>query len=199
MKFFSSLVLGALLAGSLYGDGFGFNIGPFDLQFGVGSDGYYESGYEGIYNQGRYVQRNAVLDNPICDAISHQQQLGFTVEGREVVNTKEVKIITKHLIVEPYAFGVTRDGKPVLRGKVIDEKLVKEVSVKFGEERFDEPKKDSAMSGWFHSSDKVNIDIQNIRDIQIISGSHFDAPKDFEGIRDDNIRVICQLPIKSAK
>lgn len=189
MKTFTSLMLGMMLmAGTAFADGFGFNIGPFDMQFGVrtgSSDGSY------------VVERRTALDNPICAAISSQQQLGFTVEGKEIISTKEIKIVTKHLIVEPYAFGVTQDGKPILRGNVVNEKLIKEVSVKYGEERFDDSNREKGYSGWFKSSDKKNIDVENISDVQVIANSHFDAPKNYEGIKEENIKVICQIPVKA--
>lgn len=189
MKFLNSLLLSsALLTSSIYGDGFGFSVGPFDLQFGIGNSGTVFEAY--------VPGRNPMLDNPICEAISTQLQLGFTVEGREVVNSKEIKIITKRLVVEPYVFGVTKDGKPVLRGKIISEKLIKEATVKFGEDRFDEPTKDSGWKGWFHSSEQKNIDIRNISDLQVIKGTHFDVPSDYKPLNDENVRVICQIPAR---
>lgn len=192
MRILNALLFGSMLiAGSASADGFGFNLGPFDMQFGIGNNGYSNGGY--------VIEHHSILDNPICEAISNQLQLGFTVEGKEVVNAKEIKIVTKRLIVEPYAFGVTRDGKPVLRGKVVADKLLKEITVKYGEERFEEPQKEKGISGWFHSSDKKDIDIQNISDVQVLANTRFDVPKDFEGMKDDNVRVICQLPVKSNK
>lgn len=190
MKIFKSMLLGALLiTGSAFADGFGFSVGPFDLQFGYDNPGYSRDVY--------IEKRNFVFDNPICEAISHQAQLGFTVEGKEVVNAKEIKIVTKRVIVEPYAFGVTKEGKPILRGKVVSEKLIREVTVKYGDEKFNEQKSDKSVSGWFQASDKKNIDIQNITDVQILANTHFDAPKDYQGIKDENIKVLCQLPVKS--
>lgn len=183
MIFTSSLAASA----ACYG-GFGFNIGPFDMQFGS-PDRYYET-------SNRYV-----LDNPICHAISEQKRLEITVEGEEVVSTKEKKIVTKRLIVEPYAFGMTNNGKPVLRGAVIKEELVKEVSLKYGDDQFDETsvssgkKEKGFFSGMFNSDKNKNIDIRKIVDVQVIDDSHFDAPKDYKGIKEGNIQVICQIPV----
>ena len=193
MKFLKSLVLmSSLLASSVYGAGFGFNVGPFNMQFNA--------------FEGEYVANNrSALDSPICNAISNHKQLEITVEGVETVSTKEKKIVVKTLIVEPYAFGITKDGKPVLRGNVVDEKLVKEVTLKYGEDKFDESsvsskQKDKGFfSGMFSNDKNKNIDIRKIRDIQVIDDSHFDAPKDYKGVNDDNIQVVCQLPVANPK
>jgi hypothetical protein len=190
MRILNSLVLGTLLiAGPAYADGFGVDAGPFSLQFGVG-----DNGYPNNPNGGYVVEHNVVEDHPICAAITHQQQLGFVTETREILNTKELKIVTKHLVVEPYAFGITREGQPVLRGKVVEEKLLQEVTVKYGDDQLQVPEKTPKSTGWFQSSDKTNIDIQHVTNMQVLN-THFDAPKDFKGVRDDNVRIICELPL----
>ena len=193
MKIMNSLILGTLLiAGTAYADGFGVNAGPFGVQFDVGNNG-------NAVNGGYVVERPVVQDHPFCVAISTQHQLGFVVENREIVNSKEMKIVTKHLVVEPYAFGISNEGKPVLRGKIVEEKMIQEVTVKYGDDQFTDAQKDhKATGGWFQSSDKTNIDIQNVTGIQVLN-THFDAPKDYKGIKDDNVRVICELPIKADK
>jgi hypothetical protein len=196
MKFLNSIILGALcIAGSSYADGFGINLGPFDLQFGIGP------GYNYYPDNSFGDTHRFVLHNPICDAISNQQQLGFIVEAKEIVNAKEVRVVTKRVVIEPYVFGVTKEGKPILRGNVISEKLVREVNVKFGEDQYGEDQikesksNDGRSTKWFQSADKKDIDIQHIDDVNVIEGTHFDAPKNYEGIKDENIRVICQLPV----
>ena len=121
MKFKKMIVLAgvstALFASIPNLEAFGLNFGPFHLRFGE-DDGSDARRYEG-------PRREAILDNPICRAISRQQKLEFIVEGKEKINAKEVKITTKRVTVEPYAFGFTKDRQPVLRGAVVDEKLVK--------------------------------------------------------------------------
>ncbi len=192
MNIIKTLVVASmLLAGSAYADGFGFNLGPFNMQFGASEPEYLSS------NSGE-------LQNPFCSAISAQKQVEFTVHGTEVVNAKEKKMIIKTIVIEPYAFGMTRDGKPVLRGKVVSEKLVKEVTVKFGDDKFDETKaKDNEDKGYFtgkFSSDKnKNIDISKVSNIRIIQDSHFDAPKDYKAVKDDNVHIMCQLPVAQEK
>lgn len=187
-----AIIAATLVTGSVYADGFGFNVGPFNLQFG----GY---GADYVPND-----RNA-LDQPICYAISHQNRLDIAVEGVEIVNSKEKKIVSKRLIVEPYAFGVTREGKPILRGNIIEEKLIKEVTVKYGDEKFEEAavSKDDKDKGYFSgklSTDKnQNIDIRKVVEIKVLKDWHFDAPKDYKGLNDENIQVICQLPVAEKK
>lgn len=177
-----------LFAGAIQADGFGFNIGPFSLQLNAGGD----------YG---YTQQD-VLDNPICYAIANQKRLGMIVEVTEKVSTKEMKIITKKIVVEPYAFGVTTDGKPVLRGVVTEDKLLKEVTVRYGEDAFSEDtkgwerKERGYFSGWFKSDKSQNIDIQKLSDVRVIESSHFEAPKDYQGLKEANVKVICQLPIQ---
>lgn len=184
MKFLKALVVLSLMVSTLgFADGFGFNLGPFNL----------------LFNLGGPVEHANTLDNPVCFAIKNRNLLEIFVEGSEKISTKEIKIISKILVVEPYAFGVTKDGKPTLRGNVIKEKLVKEVSVKYGEDQFNEysissDKKDNGyFSGWFKSDKAQNIDIRKVSDVRIIEDSHFDAPKDYKKSTDANIRIICEL------
>lgn len=93
--------------------------------------------------------------------------------------------------------GVTRDGKPILRGNVVQEKLIREVTVKYGDERFDEPfdKSDdqTIFSGVFSSEKVKNLDISRVMQVQVIPDSHFAIPKNYQGIEDENIHVICEL------
>lgn len=189
MKMLSSLILGSLLlTSSIQAQDFGFNLGPFSMQFNVGSS-YYAKDHMDI------------LDAPICNAISNQKQLDVIVESKEKINSKEVRMTTKRLTIEPYAFGVTLDGKPVLNGNIISEKLIKEVTVKFGEEmdgdngNWSNDKKEGFFSGWFKTEKNKTIDLEKISNLYVINNSHFDAPKDYKGLNDANIRVICQLPI----
>ncbi len=193
MKILKTAIIAAMLAaGSVYADGLGLNVGPFNLQFG---------GYGGDYVP---TNRNA-LDQPICYAISHQNRLDIAIESVEIVNSKEKKIVSKRLILEPYAFGVTRDGKPVLRGNIIEEKLIKEVTVKYGDAMFDETAAapDEKDKGYFSgklSNDKnQNIDIRKVVEIKVLKDWHFDAPKDYKGLNDKDIQVICQLPVAEKK
>lgn len=178
-----------LLASSAsYADGVGFYIGPFSLQLNSG-EVYYANDHRDV------------LDSPICYAIANQKRLGMIVEVNEKISPKEIKITTKRLVVEPYAFGVTKDGKPMLKGNVVEEKLIKEVVVKYGENEFEDSagssgwKKKGYFTGWFKSDKNANIDIEKLTDVHVINNSFFDAPRNFKGFNDENIQVICQLPI----
>lgn len=178
------------LSSSAFAD-LGLGVGPFSLRFGASDDGYYSS-FEPI-------------ENPLCFAISDQRQLIVLVEGVDVSNPKEKKISIKKLLVEPYAYGVTANGEPVLRGNVVKENLVKEVIIKTYDDSVQENDNPNwkqydrgFFKGWFSSDKGKNnqtVDISKIRRIQIVEGSHFDIPKNWEGIKDPNLRVICQLPI----
>lgn len=183
MKLLKTITAFSLLISTFsFADGFGFNLGPFSLFFNLGDP----------------VEHTAILNNPICFAIKNRHLLEIFVEGSEKISTKEIKIISKILVVEPHAFGVTKEGKPILRGNVIKEKLVKEVSVKYGEEQFNEysiasDKDKGYFSGWFKSDKAQNIDIRKVSDIRVIEGSHFDTPKDYKHSTDSDMRIICEL------
>lgn len=185
MKFVKTLFFAfSLVASSAYGIGFGFDVGPFNLQLQAPVGGYIED-------------RDSIVDDPICTAIENQQRLAITVEGVETVSTKEKKIVTKRVVVEPYAFGITRQGAPVLRGNVVEEKMLQEVTVKYGEDRFAESmvsKDKGFFAGFFNSDKKSPIDIRKVTMIEVIPDSHFDAPKDYQGLTDENVEVICELP-----
>lgn len=191
MKYLPTLALGALLlASSINAQDLAFKLGPFSMQFNVQGSGY-ANDYQDI------------LNSPICYAISHQKRLDMIIESKEKIGTKEVKITTKRLVVEPYALGIGQDGQPVLSGNVTHEKLIKEVTVKFGEDQWSEgsdwsnsKSEEGFFSGWFKSDKSQNIDIKKISNLYVINDSHFDAPKDYQGIKDNNIKVICQLPVR---
>ena len=182
-----TILAALLLTSSLSADAFGINLGPFSLQFNV--DGTYYAD-----------DHRDVLDSPICVAITNQKRLDVIVEGKEKLNEREMRITTKRIVVEPYAFGVTKEGRPILQGNVLSEKLIKEVTVKYGEDKFAgsenwENRAEGYFSGWFKSDKSEKIDVSKISNLYVISESHFDAPTNFKGIQDANVRVICQLPV----
>jgi hypothetical protein len=188
MKYTTSILLAFLFTTSAHAIGFGFDLGPFNLQLDAPVGGYIED-------------RDSIVDDPICYAISHQQRLSITVEGMENISTKERKIVTKQVIVEPYAFGVRESGAPVLRGNVVEDKMIKEITVKTGEDTFYSPQvlendQDKGFfSATFQSDTKANIDVRKVTKIEVIEESHFDVPKDFKGLQEEGVEVICQLPI----
>lgn len=191
MKRLRAIVLGtSLFAGSLVAQDFNFSLGPFSMQFNVDGS-YYAHDHKDI------------LDSPLCYAISNQKQLDLVVESKEKIDSKEMKFVTKRLVIEPYAFGMTRDGKPVVQGNVVKETLLKEVTVKFGEEQKEDAsswsgkKEGGFFSGLFKSNHTQTIEIQKISNLYVISDSHFDLPKNYEGFKDDTIQVICQIPVSN--
>ncbi len=194
MSILKTLIISSLVFGSAYADGFGFRSGQFDLQFTPG--------------EGMQIAQNIraeMLDNVICSAITSQKKLVMTVQGKDITSTKEMQMVTKEITIEPYAFGVSKDGKPVLRGNVTEEKEVKEVTVKFNEDKFTKeqeeassaefPKKKGFFSGLFSSSGQ-NVDISQVVQVRVVEDSKFDAPSDFKGFDDASIQVICELPVK---
>jgi hypothetical protein len=198
MKYLSAFIAVFLfLANGVYVEGFGLDLGPISVQ---------------INQDNPYVQK-VIQDNPFCYAISHQKRLALVIESKSNVSDKEFKVVTNKVIVEPYAFGITKDGRPVLNGNIVEEKLIKEVTVKLGEDQVDEnaspkegqptnvPQKKGFFSGWLSSdknqisADKNMIDITQIRDLDVVEDSHFDVPKDFKGLDAADVQVLCQLPI----
>ncbi len=189
MKLFQPALYTTLMLSSLaIVDAISFDLGPFSLQFG---------GYSRDY---RIAHRNA-LDGPICFAIAHKTRLEVTLEVIETVSSKEQKFITKNLVIEPYAFGVSNDDRPILQGNIVKEELIKEVTVKFGEDRFDisNPSSKSSLKDKFatiFSSAKIkDLDISKVIHITIIPDVHFEAPSNFKGMDEKAVEVICQLPV----
>lgn len=181
MKLFKTLAMNALfLAGSIYG-------GEFTMQ---------------INAEGGYFARNFnnIINGPICYAISNQKRIGMVVESQEKVSAKEIKFVTKSMVIDPYAFGISKEGNPVIHGDIIEDKMIKEVTIKYGEDQFDDRKdrddrKEGFFAGWFKSDKDKNLNIQKINFVHVVQDSHFDAPKNYQGFKDENVRVVCQLPI----
>lgn len=177
MKIIKLVSLGfILLTGPL--SAFSFNLGPFDLSFNGGhGDTYSEQ---------------------ICNAIHDQRQLVVTVEGREIVNDKEQKIVIRTLLIDPYAYGIDAKGYPILRGNVVKDDLVKEVTVKYGEEQFEEMdikdnQEDQNSSSGLFSTGKEDLDIRKVTEIRVVEDSHFDAPSSIRSFEEDKGETHCQL------
>lgn len=168
---------------SLYG--LDFQLGPFSLQ--LGGPGY--------------VVDRTVVNDPICYAISNNKKLEVVVKVTEKINAKEIRTVTKQIIIEPYAFGWSKDKQPVLRGNIVDEKLIKEVNVKYAEDRFTDDNANKperrGLFGFFkskNSDSKDQIDIRGVVSILPLEDSHFDAPKDFDKtFNEDFIEIVCKV------
>jgi hypothetical protein len=191
MNHLHKLALSSLfLAGSLHSDGVGLEIGPFNLNIGIDDD-----------EDGRLAPNRPFLGNPICQAIAVQSRVTLILEAKEVTNSREMHVLTKRVIIEPYAFGFSGNGTPLLKGNVIEEKTVEEVTIKVDEDRFravnqDNQKKKGLFADWFKSETTgINtLDLSNIKNIQIVPNSHFEVPKDYKGFKDDeDVRLICEL------
>lgn len=222
MKCPKALLLTPLLfANSAYAaDAVGFLVGPFNMEFNpVGHE--YQINNGGKW-ENRYIPNSrAFLENPICYAIANLKTLEIVIDLSEYISPKEMKITIKKLTVEPYAFGLAKDGSLALQGKIMSEKMLKEISIKYGEDKFhelivpspqknknsevqDETEDDSEeysplydtgyYRGKFISDKDMDRDIRRIRWVQVIDNSHFEVPKDFKQVNDDNMQVICQLP-----
>lgn len=197
MKVFKFIAAFSLFAGSLQALGFG--VGPFDLNFAAGWDTSDDD-------------RFGYVSDPICSAIENQKKIEVIVKFVDQKSDNELKIIKKRLTVEPYAFGFNNDHQPILQGNVVSEKMVKEVTIKYGDEevrksRVGKEKKNGFFSGMFKSkkNDYGNygsVNIQRIGEIRILEDSHFDVPKDFEKnfADEDNemTEVVCKVGSRKA-
>ena len=196
-----------LCSTALSAEGYEIQINPMNRGVGMNDGAYYNDGdYDDESSagdnrgyMGRSMMRPADVANQLCQAISNQNQIEIVVEKREIVNSKELRVEVKKVVVEPYGLAVTQNGQPVVRGNIVSDKMIKEVTVKFGDDRFDTSKKDkdvNTSSSWFSSSNK-NLDISRVRAINP-TNTRFDAPKDYKGFEDNSLNVICEIqPVKN--
>jgi hypothetical protein len=191
MKLRNLLIIALFSTGCLQGAGVSF--GPFNFEFSAGFD---DSFGPGMRLSGR-------LYDPICRAITQQKKLQFVSLSREKINDNEIKFTTKIVTVEPYAYGFTKEKQPVLRGAVTEEKLLKEVTVKSGDDMSDDQRDDEGyFAGYFRSPKSQggveSLDVTKVRDVRVIEDSHFDAPKDLGSIfKEDIAQVVCQVPAQT--
>ena len=196
-----------LCSTALSAEGYEIQINPMNRGVGMNdganyNDGDYDDESSAGDNRGsmmdRFTMRPADVANQLCQAISNQNQIEIVVEKREIVNSKELRVEVKRVVVEPYGLAVTQNGQPVVRGNVVSDKMIKEVTVKFSDDRFDTSKKDqdaNKSSSWFSSSSK-NLDISRVRAINP-TNKRFDAPTDYKGFEDNSLNVICEIqPVK---
>lgn len=191
------ILAGAILVSNLgYSQGFNFHLGPFDLQFGLNWPDY----------ESAYPAEGSFLNEPICYAITNQKQLSVIVRGKEQVGENGWKTVEKAITIEPYVFGLNKSGNPILRGSIVKEKMIREVTVKYGDEPSEalpEVKKEREKTGFFSGlfkrkqENKVEtINIQGFSNIQVIEDSHVNVPENVGDIfRGDIVRVICQMPL----
>lgn len=172
----------AALSGPLQAEGLaGFYIGPFSLELGGRSDG-------------PYFAIDARDSYPICRAIDDQNLLNLTVRTREKISDKEFKIVVKKITIEPYLFGRNNRRQHILKGKITNEALIKEVTVKYGEDTDGEER---SLPGTFkiESEGKFSsVNVDQIMEISVIPDSQFDIPKDYnKNAYNDVVDVICEV------
>lgn len=161
-------------------EAFGLQLGPFELALRGGMN----------------VNRTMVFDNPICYAISHQKRLEMIIEG-EQHSEREIKKVVKRVIIEPYIFGRGRNGQPILRGNIVSEKMIKEVTIKFGEDEEYSRENEDYFSATVRSEEAEEpgvVDIRKVSHLHVIENSHFDAPKNLDKLfTGEPIHIVCHI------
>lgn len=236
MKSLKTIILGSCLctaflsADNYYGTNLGYgsrynndsddNEGSYYNETGYYQpQGYNQSGYSDgpgydRGNDGRGMMSQEVMqqvESAICSAISAQKRIQVILQSREIKNSKEMRVVTKSVTIEPYAFGMTRNNQPFLRGNIVEDKVLKEVDVKYTEDKFNDKKSDedkqddgvfsdkaTSSTGWFSSSGSTGVDNLNLRrvkNLRILDDTHFDAPKNYGGVKDDRVQIKCELPL----
>jgi hypothetical protein len=218
MKFSTSVILTSLLLASpIAADAVDFRLGFFNMEFNPIGREYlvnYGSGWEK-----RYIPNSrAFLESPICYAISNLKNLEIVIELNEYISIKEKKNLIKRLTVEPHVLGYTQDGRLELQGKIIQEEMLRAVTIKYGEDKFvvpidpkqpkdkaiDESEDDSEKyttfydtgffrGEYFFSNKNYGVEIKRIRWIKVLEKSHFEVPKTYKQNNSNFIKVICQL------
>ncbi len=167
--------------------GIGIDLGPFSIQL--------------FPNDAGIPVRVETISDPICYAIETQRQLEMTVEMKEDISNKEFKFITKKIIVEPYLFGFGNQGQPVLQGNITSEKLIKEVTVKYGEdEKNIKNNQENFYTGQYMSQKEKKkvtmINLSKVADLHVLRDTHFVAPKTLEIDRSKLSTVVCQIEVQ---
>lgn len=152
-----------------------------------------------ISTEGSYYGASAkdFFDSPICYAIKNQKQIELLIDTKEKSNKREMKITTKKIVIDPYLLGVTKEGKIAVRGNVASEKMIKEVSIKFGEDKLDDnawgPRGDGFLSGKLND----NVIVDKIVNVYVLQDSHFDIPRSYKSQKDKVAQVICEIQPQS--
>lgn len=170
----------------------GIQVGPFSLQLG-----------------GVRVNRALLKEEPVCYAIEKQKQLELLIKSVET-SKLERKVSIQRVVIEPYLFGL-KEGQPIIQGNIISQKMVKEITVKYGENESDFDADDEEReyyinkykdkkSGIFgklsffkDKNDVKTFDIQDVLDLYVLEDSHFDVPKNLENLKTENVEVICRI------
>lgn len=144
-------------------------------------------------------------DDPICYAIAMHKILEIILDSEKIVSDEERIITTKKIQIEPYLFGLTKEGMPVLQGNVIKDTMLREITVKFNTEAEEddestEKEKKSFFSGWFRSSKEHKkiadneVNILQIAEVHVLENSNFAPPKETRKMFKRTInKVICEI------
>jgi hypothetical protein len=142
-------------------------------------------------------------EDPICYAISRQKRLEIVTEDEQSPSENQLVFTVTRTVVEPYAYGLNPMGQPILYGNIIEDEMMKEVTVKFGE-KYNENNKRQGRKGFFsrffRSSDKNSNDDNNfvrVNDVRVLN-SKFDIPEKLDDkFKKDFKHVICSVPLNS--
>ncbi len=194
-KFLATFAVAAALSTNVMGIGLGVQLGPFELGLGLGVND----------NGGDVDNRLYRFEDPICYAIGNRRLLEMDVEWKERVSKTETTSTLKRITIEPYLFGRAENGQPVLRGNIVAERVLREISVKYGDEaqgQFDEEQDVSGpLSGTYRTPPKgksgrgvQTVNIRRVASIRVVEGGHFVPPKDYNQIfQGDVAEVICTV------
>lgn len=97
------------------------------------------------------------------------------------------KIITKKITVEPYLYGLDASGRPIIKGNIVSENVLKEVSIKYGEKKNGNGangKDKSVFSAIFRSTGNgvATMNLDRVAEIRMIEQSHFNPPENYAEI-----------------
>lgn len=182
----SSIFLSFLLLTPSDIRGLAIQLGPFNLELHGGYD----------------LNRKALIDAPLCTAIRNHQRVEMVIEHFDKSTPNEFKSVIKRVVIEPYAFGITRDGTPVIKGNLISERKIKEVFIRYSEDRETTSQKEDVdktksnfFSGFWKSKNSIEtLNVREVRDINVIQDSSFKTPdKIADLLKDENFRPICEI------
>lgn len=154
---------------------FQIQLGPFSLQVG----------------DGVHADRVSILDTPVCHAIRTHRQIEVILELNEKVNEQEFSSIIKKVVVEPYVLGIDSSGRPVLKGNIVKEDVLKEINVKYPQIK---KGTEGVLSGYFNyttsNGEKNTINIDQIRDVQVLQQTSVKVPDNLQDLAKD-LQVLC--------
>lgn len=145
--------------------------------------------------EGSYYAQNTkdIVDSPVCYAIKNQKEIEMLIDTKEKLSKREIRITSKKIVIDPYVLGMTKEGKIAIRGAIASEKLIKEVTVKFGEDRFDDNSWGPRGEGFLSGKMNDNVVVDKIVNIYVLQDSHFDVPRNYKSQKDKMAQVICEV------